>query len=64
VQADERDAALAAIEARGQRYVMAPRLDDAVAGALDATRPGDLILLLGAQGMDRGRELISSRGTA
>ena len=29
---------------------------------LEATAPGDLILLLGAQGMDRGRELISSAG--
>jgi hypothetical protein len=31
---------------------------------LDATAPGDLMLLLGAQGMDRGRELLSSARTS
>jgi len=60
VQDEEREAALAAIASRGQKYVFEPRLETAMRRALQATAPGDLILLLGAQGMDRGRELLSS----
>jgi UDP-N-acetylmuramoyl-L-alanyl-D-glutamate--2,6-diaminopimelate ligase len=60
VRDDERDAALDAISSRGQKYVFEPGLDAAVRMALDATAPGDLLLLLGAQGMDKGRELLSS----
>jgi UDP-N-acetylmuramoyl-L-alanyl-D-glutamate--2,6-diaminopimelate ligase len=60
VRDDERDAALDAISSRGQKYVFEPELDAAVRMALDATAPGDLVLLLGAQGMDKGRELLSS----
>ena len=61
---EERDAALEAIASRGQAYVFEPRLDAAARMAMAATAPGDLILLLGAQGMDRGRELLSSRRTS
>jgi UDP-N-acetylmuramoyl-L-alanyl-D-glutamate--2,6-diaminopimelate ligase len=61
---EERDAALDAIASRGQECVFEARLDQALRMALDATRPGDLILLLGGQGMDRGRELISSGRTS
>jgi UDP-N-acetylmuramoyl-L-alanyl-D-glutamate--2,6-diaminopimelate ligase len=61
---EERDAALEAIAARGQPYVFEPRLDAAARIAMEATAPGDLILLLGAQGMDQGRELLSSAGSS
>jgi UDP-N-acetylmuramoyl-L-alanyl-D-glutamate--2,6-diaminopimelate ligase len=54
---DEREATLETIASRGQKYVFEPRLDAAVRMAMEATAPGDLILLLGAQGMDRGREI-------
>src|SRR5262245_2565301 len=54
---EEREATLDTIASRGQKYVFEPRLDEAVRMAMEATTPGDLILLLGAQGMDRGREL-------
>jgi UDP-N-acetylmuramoyl-L-alanyl-D-glutamate--2,6-diaminopimelate ligase len=64
VSDEERDAALDAVTSRGGTYVFEPRLDAAVRMALEATAPGDLILLLGAQGMDRGRELISSAQTS
>jgi UDP-N-acetylmuramoyl-L-alanyl-D-glutamate--2,6-diaminopimelate ligase len=60
---EERDAALDAVTSRGGTYVFEPRLDAAVRMALDATAPGDLILLLGAQGMDGGREVLSSGRT-
>jgi UDP-N-acetylmuramoyl-L-alanyl-D-glutamate--2,6-diaminopimelate ligase len=58
VTEDERDAALEAISSRGQRYVFEAGLEAALKMAMAATAPGDLMLLLGAQGMDRGRELI------
>jgi UDP-N-acetylmuramoyl-L-alanyl-D-glutamate--2,6-diaminopimelate ligase len=63
VSEDEREAALDAIASRGQQYVFEPRLDVAVRMAMDATAPGDLVLLLGAQGMDRGRDLITLERT-
>jgi UDP-N-acetylmuramoyl-L-alanyl-D-glutamate--2,6-diaminopimelate ligase len=36
------------------------RLDQAVEGVLEAAGAGDLVLLLGAQGMDRGQEIARS----
>jgi UDP-N-acetylmuramoyl-L-alanyl-D-glutamate--2,6-diaminopimelate ligase len=64
VKGDERDAALDAIASRGQPYVFEPRLDAAARMMMEATAPGDLILLLGAQGMDKGREILSSVRTS
>jgi UDP-N-acetylmuramoyl-L-alanyl-D-glutamate--2,6-diaminopimelate ligase len=61
---EEREAALDAVTSRGGQFVFEPRLDAALRMALDATAPGDLILLLGAQGMDRGRDLLSSAGSS
>jgi len=63
VTSEERGAALEGIQSRGQTAVFEPRLDAAMRMALEATAPGDLIVLLGAQGMDRGRELLSSGRT-
>ena len=60
VTENERDAALEAISSRGQRYDFEPGLEAALKMAMAATAPGDLMLLLGAQGMDQGRELVSS----
>jgi UDP-N-acetylmuramyl tripeptide synthase len=64
VSDEERDAALEAVSSRGRGCVVEPRLDLALRTALEATAPGDLILLLGAQGMDRGRERLSSGRTS
>jgi UDP-N-acetylmuramoyl-L-alanyl-D-glutamate--2,6-diaminopimelate ligase len=61
---EERDAALEAIASRGQPYMFEPRLDAAARMAMEATAPGDLILLLGAQGMDKGREFLNSGRTS
>ena len=64
VSEDEREAALDAIACRGQQYVFEPELDPALRMAMEATAPGDLVLLLGAQGMDRGRDLIELERTS
>ena len=57
VQPEERDAALGALDAVGAPHTFEPTLAAAVARALDATGDDDLLLLLGAQGMDRAAEL-------
>ncbi|HEU4628239.1 MAG TPA: Mur ligase family protein, partial [Gemmatimonadaceae bacterium] len=54
VTAEERDAALGVLRARGVPFTFRPRLADAVHEALDGAGPDDLVLLLGAQGMDAG----------
>ena len=64
VSEDERETALDAIACRGQQYVFEPELDAALRMAMEATAPGDLVLLLGAQGMDRGRDLIELERTS
>jgi UDP-N-acetylmuramoyl-L-alanyl-D-glutamate--2,6-diaminopimelate ligase len=51
---EERDAALAVFQRRGVPFLYEPRLRDAIARALDGAGDGDLVLLLGAQGMDGG----------
>jgi UDP-N-acetylmuramoyl-L-alanyl-D-glutamate--2,6-diaminopimelate ligase len=57
VQPEERDAAMEALDAAGAPYAFEPLLATAVARALEATHDDDLLLLLGAQGMDRAAEL-------
>jgi UDP-N-acetylmuramoyl-L-alanyl-D-glutamate--2,6-diaminopimelate ligase len=42
---------------RGIPFEEVNRLDDAIQAVLDAAESGDLVLLLGAQGMDRGAEM-------
>jgi UDP-N-acetylmuramoyl-L-alanyl-D-glutamate--2,6-diaminopimelate ligase len=57
VTPEERDAVLGVLRARGIAHVYEPRLADAVHRVLADAGPGDLVLLLGAQGMDGGAEL-------
>jgi hypothetical protein len=60
---DELAAARKALERRGRDFVVHRTLNEGVADALERTRAGDLILLIGAQGMNQGRRmLLSSAG--
>ncbi|HEY8393651.1 MAG TPA: Mur ligase family protein [Thermaerobacter sp.] len=54
VRPEEWQACIGAMAAAGMRPALYPRLPDAVAAGLKPLRDGDLLLLLGAQGMDRG----------
>jgi UDP-N-acetylmuramoyl-L-alanyl-D-glutamate--2,6-diaminopimelate ligase len=58
----------APLQESGFAYESCDRLDDAVRLAIERAAPGDLVLLLGAQGMDGGaavaREIIASRSEA
>ncbi|HSJ25838.1 MAG TPA: Mur ligase family protein [Longimicrobiales bacterium] len=58
VEAEERDAFLSVIQAAGLRHRHHERLADAVEAMLDEVHEDDLVLLLGAQGMDAGAELL------
>lgn len=58
----EVDATSQALLSRGGRFVWHDTLRDAVRDALDRTRPGDLIMLIGAQGMNRGRKMLEEMG--
>lgn len=55
---EELAACLTALDEAGIAYVKRDRLADAVSEVLDAAGPGDLVLLLGAQGMDAGGDLV------
>ena len=55
---EERTAALRALDRSGVSFEHVPRLRDALARVLSGTCDGDLVLLLGAQGMDRGAALV------
>jgi UDP-N-acetylmuramoyl-L-alanyl-D-glutamate--2,6-diaminopimelate ligase len=57
VGAEEREAALAVLRERGVPFEHVPTLDEAVRRTLDGAGEGDLVLLLGAQGMDDGAAL-------
>ena len=61
VQPAERDAACTALRESGREVVWEPRLDAAVERVLDGAGNGDLVLLLGAQGMDGGADLVRQR---
>lgn len=56
----EIDAVRAAFHERGRSFVWHDTLAAAMADAARRSSPGDLILLLGAQGMDRGAELLEA----
>jgi UDP-N-acetylmuramoyl-L-alanyl-D-glutamate--2,6-diaminopimelate ligase len=61
----ERDAFLGVLERAGLPHMHRDRLDAAIGAALDGCGEGDLLLLLGAQGMDAGAQLVRQRlGTA
>ena len=53
---EEIEAACAEIIRRGGRFIWHDSLAAAAADAMARTKSGDLIVLLGAQGMDKGRD--------
>jgi UDP-N-acetylmuramoyl-L-alanyl-D-glutamate--2,6-diaminopimelate ligase len=62
VSADEAAAARDALDVKGQPYVWRDALCDAIDEALERTAQGDLIVLIGAQGMNEGQRLIRGNG--
>jgi UDP-N-acetylmuramoyl-L-alanyl-D-glutamate--2,6-diaminopimelate ligase len=66
VSIEEVDAARQAFVERGRRFVWHDSLDGATREALRRTERGDLVVLLGAQGMNDGRRLLRAltAGTA
>jgi UDP-N-acetylmuramoyl-L-alanyl-D-glutamate--2,6-diaminopimelate ligase len=58
--AAEIDATRQALVTRGRRFAWHDMLDDALTEVLDRTRAGDLIVLIGAQGMDDAKKLLTS----
>ena len=61
VSDEERDAALGTLDAIGAPYTFEPRLDDALDALLGDVQPDDVVLLLGAQGMDRAAPMLRER---
>lgn len=61
VTPEERDAFVAALEDAGVPYAYHERLEDGVADVYARVRSGDLLMLLGAQGMDAGLEVLASQ---
>jgi len=61
VESDERQAFVGALDEAGVAHRHHARLADAIEDVLERAGPGDLILLLGAQGMDDGLELVRQR---
>ena len=61
VRDEERDAVLRALEARNVPFLYEPTLAAAVDRALEGCRPEELVLLLGAQGMDGAADLARAR---
>jgi UDP-N-acetylmuramoyl-L-alanyl-D-glutamate--2,6-diaminopimelate ligase len=64
VEPAERLAFLSALESAGARFEEVPRLDAAVRHLVSRVAPGDLVLLLGAQGMDLGAGALDAALTA
>lgn len=59
VSADEKAAFIQALDAADAAYAFTESLPEALQLALDSSLPGDLVVLLGAQGMDAGRQLLT-----
>lgn len=57
VRPDERDAVLAVLREEGVAFTYAGALREAVRVVLEGSGEGDLVLLLGAQGMDQAAEI-------
>jgi UDP-N-acetylmuramoyl-L-alanyl-D-glutamate--2,6-diaminopimelate ligase len=57
---EEREVVTAALRDAGIPFTYEPALRDAIRRVLDHHRPDDLILILGAQGMDRAAQIASS----
>jgi UDP-N-acetylmuramoyl-L-alanyl-D-glutamate--2,6-diaminopimelate ligase len=57
VEDEERDVVLRTLEACGVPYIYEPTLERAVTRAVEGAARGDLVALLGAQGMDKGGEI-------
>jgi UDP-N-acetylmuramoyl-L-alanyl-D-glutamate--2,6-diaminopimelate ligase len=62
VSDEERDAFLGVVESAGLPHHHHDRLADALDAVMADAGPGDLVLLLGAQGMDAGADLLRSSG--
>jgi UDP-N-acetylmuramoyl-L-alanyl-D-glutamate--2,6-diaminopimelate ligase len=64
----ERDAFVEPLRRAGHAFALHPRLSDAITAVLENAGDGDLMLLLGAQSMDRGagvaRDWLRARGAA
>jgi UDP-N-acetylmuramoyl-L-alanyl-D-glutamate--2,6-diaminopimelate ligase len=58
VRDDERSAVLEMLDRSGASYLFEPTLEGAVRRTLEGCRPEELVLLLGAQGMDGAAELV------
>jgi UDP-N-acetylmuramoyl-L-alanyl-D-glutamate--2,6-diaminopimelate ligase len=58
VRDDERAAVLETLDRTGVSYAFEPTLEGAVRRTLEGCRPEELVLLLGAQGMDGAAELV------
>jgi UDP-N-acetylmuramoyl-L-alanyl-D-glutamate--2,6-diaminopimelate ligase len=54
----ERRAFMAVLQQESVRFTHHDRLADAIATALDGAAGSDLVLLLGAQGMDAGADIV------
>jgi UDP-N-acetylmuramoyl-L-alanyl-D-glutamate--2,6-diaminopimelate ligase len=59
-QTNEVDATRQELVRRGSRFVWHDTLAAAIRNAIERTEAGDLILLIGAQGMDEGKQLIAA----
>jgi UDP-N-acetylmuramoyl-L-alanyl-D-glutamate--2,6-diaminopimelate ligase len=59
VSSTEVDAARQAFVERGRRFVWHDTLQGAIGDALDRSRPGDLLILVGAQGMNEGHRILT-----
>jgi UDP-N-acetylmuramoyl-L-alanyl-D-glutamate--2,6-diaminopimelate ligase len=57
VRPEERDALVAVLEREGVAFIHEPTLTEALRGVLAGAGAGDLVLLLGAQGMDGAAEI-------
>jgi UDP-N-acetylmuramoyl-L-alanyl-D-glutamate--2,6-diaminopimelate ligase len=60
--ADEADVTRQVLVDRGQRFVWHDTLSGALEEALNRTRRGDLIVVVGAQGMDEAKEILNAEG--